>query len=228
MLWIALSVALTLLAGALIVMIRPWRLRLSVKGRGEFGKSWVIAAGVQVGYISASIADAHGADSVFQVHVLGQRVYHASPAIQKVADAIEDEIPDLDEKVPRLRKRVERWFDLGDLLRYFVLDLRRQIHMDRFDGRLVYSTPDVALTGIISGQLYTIAGLLSPFGSFRVEPQWVDVAKIEGNMTLAFRFSPAGIVLSALVFTYKNIKLRQRKAEAAPAGTKTMGGRHAQ
>jgi hypothetical protein len=216
------------LLGVLIVLIRPWHLRLSVKGRGEFGKFWVIALGAELGYVTATFADAHGIDSVFQVHVFGRRVFHASPAMQKVADVIEDEIPDLDKKMPRLRKRVERWFDLGDLLRYVVIDLRRQIRMDRLNGRLVYSTPDVALTGILSGQLYTIAGLLSPFGSLVVEPQWVDVAKIEGNISLAFRFSPAGVLLNALVFTFKKIKLRQRQADAAPAETKTMGGRHAQ
>lgn len=212
MLWVALAIAVSIVALLIGATFVPIRVSLSFKGHGEFGKFWAFAAGAQLGFITVSYADAQGIDSVFQVHVFSRRVIYISPFGSRVVDRIDEHKPtfgELKEKLPRLRDRIERWFDLADLLHFF-LDLRRYVRMERFNGRLGYATPDVALTGMLSGGLYTMAGLMSPFGVFHVEPQWVDVAKAEGKLDAAFKFYPLRMLLFAIVFTLKKIKIRQR------------------
>lgn len=211
--WIALAVALTILVAVITVALMPLRLALTVKGHGEFGKFWAFAAGGQLWFVTVSYANALGVDSVLQVHVFNRRVVHISPVARRQRDRDRDEektsFAELKQKLRLWRSKIERRFELRDLL-YFVLDLRRFVHMERFQGRLSYATPDVALTGMLSGSLFTFAGLLAPFGTLQVEPQWVDVAKAAGNFDVAFRFSPTRMVLFAIVFVIKNIKLRQR------------------
>jgi hypothetical protein len=219
--WVALAIALTFLVAVIAPAVIPVRLALSVKGHGEFGKYGAFALGARLWFVTVAYADAFGADSLFQVLVFGQRVFHRSPVgKQQVVDEADEHkmtLKELLDKAPIWRDKVERWIDLGDVLR-FVVDLRHHIRMERLNGRLSYATPDVAVTGMISGSLFTMAGLLAPFGVFLVEPQWVDVAKAAGNLDVVFRFYPTRIVLYAIVFAFKNIKLRQRETPGpAPA-----------
>lgn len=210
--WVALAIVLTILVAVIAPAVIPLRLELTVKGHGEFGKYWAFALGGRLWFVTVGYADALGADSVLQVLVFNHRVIHISPFGKRVVDEIEEHRPTLKElmdKLPRWRDKVERWIDLGDVLRFFV-DLRHQIRMERLNGRLSYATPDVAVTGMLSGSLFTMAGLLAPFGVFQVEPQWVDVAKAAGNLDVVFRFYPTRIVLYVIVFAFRNIKLRQR------------------
>lgn len=210
--WVALAIALTILVAVIAPAVIPVRLALSAKGHGEFGKYGAFALGARLWFVTFAYADALGADSLFQVLVFGQRVIHISPVGKRVVkdDEHKMSLKELLEKAPIWRDKVERWIDLGDVLR-FVVDLRHHIRMERLNGRLSYATPDVAVTGMISGSLFTMAGLLAPFGVFLVEPQWVDVAKAAGNLDVVFRFYPTRIVLYAIVFAFKNIKLRQRE-----------------
>ena len=224
--WIALAVALIIVVAVIAVAMMPLRLSLTVKGHGEFGKFWAFAAGGQLWFVTLSYANALGVDSILQVHVFNRRVIHLSPVGGRQPEPEEKAMTfaEFKQKLARWRAKTERWFELDDLLR-FVVDLRRFIHMERFQGDLSYATPDVALTGMLSGALFTFAGLLAPFGTFQVEPQWVDVAKAKGKLDVAFRFSPTRMVLFAIVFAIKNIKLRQRtKPGPVPA---QMGGHHA-
>lgn len=218
--WAALAIAVVIVTSIVVVTLAPVRLELSVKGHGEFGKFWALAMGGQILFVTVTFAAAHGIDSIFQLHVFGRRVVHVSPFARKVVDTIDEHKPSLEEfehKTRRLLSQVERWFDLDDLL-VFLVDLRHRVHMQRFNGRLSYATPDLAITGILSGSLFTFAGLLSPFGNFQVEPLWVDVAKASGNLDVAFRFYPGRMVLDAITFTFKKIKLRQRtRPRPAPA-----------
>jgi len=210
--WVTLAIALAIVVAVIAVASIPFRLAFTVKGHGEFGKFWAFAFGGRLWFITVSYADAQGLDSIFQVHLFRWRIVHISPFGSRVVDKIDEHRPSLEElkdKVPRWRDQLERWFDLRDLLR-FVLDLRHHIRMERFQGRLSYATPDVALTGMLSGSLFTLAGLLAPFGNLQVEPQWVDVAKAAGNLDVAFRFNPTRIVLFAISFIIRKIKLRQR------------------
>ncbi|MFW5739003.1 MAG: hypothetical protein ACOC1F_01410 [Myxococcota bacterium] len=221
--WVALAIGLSFVAAFVVAMFIPLRLALTAKGHGEFGKFWAFAAGGQLWFVTVSYANALGIDSIIQVHVFNRRVVHISSLRRKLKEEVDERKPtsfaELKEKWRRLREKIERRLELKDVLR-FVVGLLRQVRMERFQGKFSYATPDVALTGVLSGSLFTLAGLLAPFGVLRVEPQWVDVAKAAGNFDVAFRFYPARMVLFATVFAIKNIKLRQRtRPDPVPAQT---------
>jgi hypothetical protein len=211
-LWVVLAVAVVCFITLAVVIVAPVRLEVSIKGQDEFGKFWTVAMDGQLLFFTVSFAMAYGIDSVFQLHLFDRRLFRSSP-VKRKGPTSEPASPSLEvmlQKARRLRREVERWFDLDDLL-VFAVDLRHRVRMERLNGQLSYATPDLAMTGILLGSLYSFAGLFAPFGSFHIEPLWVDVAKASGNLELAFRFYPGRMVLDAIVFTFKKIKLRQRE-----------------
>ncbi len=209
-----------MVAAVIAAIVLPLRFELTVKGHGEFGKFWALGMGGQVAFLTATLAVAHGIDSIFQVHVFGRRVVHVSPLGSLIKKKEKEPSGSLEqffkEKLPRWRGQVERWFDLGDLLE-LLLDMRRYVQLERLDGRLAYATPDVAVTGMISGSLFTLAGLMAPFGTFYVEPQWIDVAKANGNMNVVVRVYPVRMVLHAVAFSIRHVRLRPVNATATPS-----------
>ncbi len=217
MLWIALTSALAIFVVCVAATFVPVRIELTLNGRGEFGKLWAFAAGMRLWFINVAYADALGIDNVLQVYIFSRRLFMISPVGGKHVQKPDEEkmsLGELMDKLLRWRDGVQRWVDPNDLL-LFIVSLRRHVRMERFNGRLAYATPDVAITGMISGSLYTIAGLMAPFGTFTVEPQWVDVAKADCNMGVTCKIYPLRVILSAFTFTLKNIKLRQRTVQSA-------------
>jgi hypothetical protein len=225
--WVALSLAIFIIAAIIAAIVLPLRFELTVKGHGEFGKFWALGMGGQVAFVTATLAVAHGIDGILQVHVFGRRVVHISPLVSLIRKAEEEPTILLErvikEKLPKWRGRIERWFDLLDLLE-LLLDMRRYIQLERLDGRLAYATPDVAVTGMISGSLFTLAGLMAPFGTFYVEPQWIDVAKANGNLNVVVRVYPVRMVLRVVAFTVWHVRLLPVNAKEAPSKVATPQG----
>jgi len=215
---IVVSILAALVAACFALALVPLRLELFVKGQGEVGKFWAVGLGLRVSFVTISFAAAQGVDSVLQLHLFGLKVWRRSPAGGLPAPEEESKVS-LDEllaKARRLQRETERWFDLDSML-VFLVDLRHHVRLKRCNGRLSYATPDVAITGMIAGALYTLAGLLLPFGDCRIEPQWEDVAKASGQFDAACKVYPGRMVLSAIAFVFKNIKLRQRTCPIVPA-----------
>jgi hypothetical protein len=214
---LALVVAGLLVAALVAAMLAPVALRISVKGRGEWGKSWVVAAGIECWLLTVSVALAHEADSVVQLHLGGLRLARRSPIVRPAASGarVEPRRRTTLEDAKALRSRVERWFDL-DALWQFVRDLRRRARLTKLEGRLKYATPDLAWTGMISGVLYMTAGLASPLGTLQVEPEWEESARAEADLDVAFKLWPGRALWDAVVFVVKNVKLRERPPVAAP------------
>lgn len=194
----------------------PVRLRVKAKGHGELGKAWAFAVGAEFWVVRFTMAAAHGVDGVLQLHVAQKRVVHLSPIRKRKLPA---PAPAPDDAQAALRvwrarlAKVERWFELDQVVAFLVRQLAH-VRVHHLEGNLVYSTPDVAYTGMICGVLYSMAGLMAPFGQLRVEPKWDDVASAQGDIDLAFRVWPGRILLNAMMFTMRNIKLRDSSTRA--------------
>jgi hypothetical protein len=222
-------------AAAIVAVVwMPIVLHITAKARGEWGKTWVVASGFEWLWLTISIATATGIDSVLQIHLAGRKILHRSPIFRRKdhlpSEALEAEPvkPLTLEDLKQLRARIERWFALEDLLR-LVVGLRRHVKISKLEAKLIYSTPDVALTGVISGALYTLAGLLSPFGRFMVEPDWDAVARGDGNIDTTFRLYPGRAVCAVVWFVIRKIRLRKPATErvATPSPLKKLEGNHA-
>ena len=118
------------------------------------------------------------------------------------------------EKIERAWATLNKRFDRGQLGRY-VIGLRRYVRLQHCRGHLVYATPDVAFTGMLSGALYFVAGLLSPVGSFTVTPEWEDVLRAQGDIDVAVKVWPLRAVADIAWFVARN--MRKRALPAAPA-----------
>jgi hypothetical protein len=215
--WIILA-SIALLIAIIVVVFLPLRLEVSAKGQGELGKLWAWGMGAQIAFITLSLAVAHGMDGIFQVHVFGKRIFRISPLSRGKTQEDFSIWEFLQDDLPQWRNKAERWFGLGDLSR-LLASLLRYIRLEQVEGRLVYATHDVALTGIICGSLYTLAGLMAPFGSFHVEPEWVDIIKARGNAHVVVRFYPGKMLLHLIGFTFKNIRLKDKRTASSLAKT---------
>jgi hypothetical protein len=204
---VALVIVAALALIALVVMLLPLRLRMTLKGRGQYGDTWVIAGGLEFLKFTVTVAAAHATDRILQVHWFNWRVLlrRSSPKEPKGPELTLDQMI---ERVMTLRKSLEKRFDRDRLWR-FVFGLRRHVRLRSFQGHLYYSTPDVAWTGMSSGILYAIAGLVSPFGQFAVVPEWEDVASARGDLDLVVRLWPARAAAATAWFVARNIRLRE-------------------
>ena len=205
-------------AAALVVMLAPVRIELSAKGQWEQNQHWVLGVGIRLLLCTVSFAAAQNAKSMLQLRFLNLRLYSHSPSRKSVSNETMPSLEELDAKLHRAESRVSRWFDIDGIFA-FAVSLRRQIRMQRFSGRLSYSTPDVAITGMLAGALYTVAGLLAPFGSFFIEPRWDDFAQASGQFNIACKVYPGQMLLRAFAFALKNIKL-QKPSQSSLAKTK--------
>jgi len=211
---IALIVVAALVAlAAVLAVVVPLRVRLTAKGRGQFGDTWVIAGGLELFLITVSFAAAHAAPSLVQVHVAGRRVW-----VRRRTGAETPEEPashaSLVDKAKRVWAEIDQRFD-RKLLASFVLGLRRHLRLEHCRGQLAYATPDVAFTGMLSGALYFVAGLLSPVGSFTVTPEWEDVLRAQGDIDVAVKVWPLRAIADIAWFVARN--MRKRALPAAPA-----------
>lgn len=209
----ALVVAALPVATALVAMLTSVRVHVTVKGRGELGQTWVLGAGVRWWLVTLSMAAAHGTDSVMQLHVAGRlwQTHRFGDAAGGLVDRAEWSV----DRLTSFRRRAERYLHLDGVGALFKR-LRRHIRVATCRGHLVYSTSDVAVTGMISGGLYALAGLLSPFGDFAIVPQWDAVARAEGNVDIVLRLWPFRLMVDAAIFVLRNIRVRSRPA-AQPA-----------
>jgi hypothetical protein len=206
-----------------VALLVPLRLRLTLKGRGQYGDTWVLAGGLECLKFTVTVAAAHATDSLLQIHFFNWRVLmrRSSP---KRAPSGEDRR--LDEAVGKLvgwEKDLGKRFDRRELWR-FVLGLRRHARLKSFQGHFRYCTPNVAFTGMSSGALYAIAGLVAHVGQFVVVPEWDDEARADGDIDLVVKLWPVRAAVSTAWFVMKNIRMREpiepgagAEAQAVPA-----------
>ena len=212
---------LSLALWALVVLVAmvtelPLRIHMTLRGKGEWGQLWVIAAGVQVAGVTISYAAASEIDSVLQVHVFGLRVLRKSPVrfkkSEKKESAKERSLDDWMQEAKSLRARIERWIELDDLLSG-ALGLRSYVKVPRLEGMVGYATPDYATTGMLLGVLYSVAGLFVPLGRLQVEPIWEQRATVHGDMKLEVRLWPVRAIAYLLLFAAKNVNFRRRETK---------------
>jgi hypothetical protein len=217
---LALGIVVVLGLIALLAVLLPVRVRATLKGRGQFGDTWVIAGGLELLKFTVSVAAAHATERILQVHFFSWRVLTRrwSPEQGEKPDA---ELGELFDKLKVARGKLERYFDRDQVWR-FVLGLRRYARVKRFEGNLTYCTPDVALTGVLSGALYAIAGLAAPIGSFAIVPEWEDVARARGEVDLVVRLQPGRAVVATAWFVMKNIRLRERAAAETQVAARAL------
>jgi hypothetical protein len=209
-----LVLAVSLTACALAAILLPLRVRVTAKGRGTYGDTWVLAAGVECWPVTLSVAAAHAAERVLQLHV-GSRPILRRTSLQPAQPAKPE--ASTTQRLQFLRAWIQRHFDLGDLID-FTVRLTRYVRLKCCRGRLIYSTPDVSVTGMLSGLLYVVTGLLSPLGQFEITPEWDSVARAEGDFDLVVRFWPVQIAVATVLFVIRNVRLRPHVARLpAPA-----------
>jgi hypothetical protein len=222
--WVpALIAALATLCVVLAVVL-PVRLRLTVRGAGQLGTTWAIASGVQLLFLTVSVAAAHGALSVLQVHAFGRQVLRRSPILgrgRKPPPVAPSEPPVASKPfgwndLVAYKEKIERWFDL-DRLFDFACGLRRRVRLAAFDGSLSYATSDLAFTGLLSGLLYALAGLVSPIGRFQVVPEWETVDRMQGDLHMVIAMWPLRVLIDTVVFVVKNIKVRKPRVPQVAA-----------
>lgn len=215
---IALIVAVVLVAAAAVLaVVLPLRIRVTTKGRGQFGDTWVIAGGIELFLVTISFAAAHAAPSVIQVHIGKRRVWSRRGGTPREPSGPPMTLERLVDKAQRAWAELNRRFDREQLGRY-VLGLRRYVRLQHCRGHLVYATPDVAVTGMLSGALYFVAGLLSPLGRFAVTPEWEDVLRAQGDIDIAVKVWPVRAAANIAWFVARNMRRREDLA-AAPAAT---------
>lgn len=201
---------------ALLAVLLPVRVRMTSKGRGQFGDTWVIAGGLELLLVTVSFVAAHAAPSMVQVHVAGRRVWVRRGTAREPSGPPMT-LERIVEKAERAWAELNRRFDREQLGR-FVIGLRRHVRLQHCRGQLVYATPDVAVTGMLSGALYFVAGLLSPLGSFAVTPEWEDVLRVQGDIDIAVKVWPVRAAADIAWFVAKNMRRREELVEA-PAET---------
>jgi len=210
-------VAALVLAAAILAVLLPLRIRVTTKGRGQFGDTWVIAGGLELFLMTVSFAAAHAAPSMVQVHVAGRRVWIRRGGTQRPPAGPPMSLERLVEKAERAWAELNKRFDRDQLWRY-VIGLRRYVRLKHCRGHLVYATPDVAVTGMLSGALYFVAGLLSPLGTFAVTPEWEDVLRVQGDIDIAVKVWPVRAAADIAWFVTRNMRSRD-EVEEAPADT---------
>ena len=218
---VALVMAVVFGVLALVALLMPVRLRMTLKGRGRYGDTWVIAGGLECLKFTVTVAAAHAADSLLQIHFFNWRVLmrRSSPKRASTGEDVR-----LDEAVGKLigwRKTLEQRFDPAQLRR-FVLGLRRHARLRSFQGHLRYSTPNVAFTGVTSGALYAIAGLVSHIGQLVVVPEWDDEARADGDIDLVVWLWPVRAAVCTAWFVMKNIRLRETVEPGAGADAQAV------
>jgi len=217
---VALIVMAMLGLAAVVVVLMPVRLRMTLKGRGQFGDTWVIAGGLECFKFTISVAAAHATDRILQVHFFGWRVLvkRFEPSSQ---DTVDHDLSKVIDRIKKAAKYIDKRFGREQLLS-FVLGLRRHVRLKTLRGNLVYCTPDVALTGMLSGVLYAFAGLASPVGQLNVIPEWEDVARAHGDIDLVIRLYPGRAVAAIAWFMIKNIRLRKTPDAGAQAQARAL------
>lgn len=211
MLYIVLGLLGLVIALVVLVTLSPLALEASVKGQGEAGKTWFFAVTMRWLFVTLKVRFAQGTPSMLDVRMFDRRVMHRSPIreVDEEKQAAESEMPPL-EKLRETGEKIERWFDLDALKSFGWGLLRRRVRLTKVRGTITYCTPDVAVTGMISGFLYTLAGVLGPFGELRIEPQWEAVMRASASLDIAVRTWPVLAMFDFLIFALKNIRLRKR------------------
>lgn len=205
---------------AMLAMLIPVRVRATLKGRGQYGDTWVLAGGLEFLKLTVTVAAAHASDGLLQVHFWRWRLLMKQWSLERVIGP-ELSFDELMKKLEAGRKLLERRFD-WDQLRRFVLGMRRYMRMTSLKGNLKYCTPDVAVTGVISGALYAIAGLLSPAGELAIVPEWEDVARAQGDISVVFRLWPGRAAAATAWFVMRNMRLREPAGEQAQAASQAL------
>lgn len=210
-------VAVFVATAAVLAVLLPLRVRVTTKGRGQFGDTWVIAGGLELFLLTVSFAAAHAAPSMVQVHLAGRRIWARRGGTPRPPAGPPMTLERLAEKAKRAWAGLNKHFDRAQLGRY-VIGLRRYVRLQHCRGHLVYATPDVAVTGMLSGALYFVAGLLSPLGTFAVTPEWEDVLRVQGDIDIAVKVWPVRAAADIAWFVTKNMR-RREVVVAAPADT---------
>lgn len=205
-----------LIAAAVAAVLLSVRIRVTVKGRGQLGDTWVVAGGIECCWLALSVAAAHRRDSVMQVHLLGRRIVHRCPMLQRQEpeEPSDASIQRAIDKLRGWRDDLDRRWGTDNLLR-FAFGLRRRVRVKMCKARIQYSTSDVSWTGMLSGVMYMIAGLLSPYGKIEIIPEWDDLAHIDGDIDIVFRVWPGRVFADTLWFLWKNTKPRDATTQAA-------------
>jgi hypothetical protein len=208
---LAAVLVITLVAAALIMFTRPWRLSIALRAEGRPDGSWAIAGGVQGMRCSASVAAARGVEPVVDLRVLGRRVWSGRGG----ADVSANAAPRRSDERGKRRwlaayrdrgRRLGRWFDPISLAAFLLGESRRFAIRD-LEGSVRFGLHDVALAGQISGALSALSALSAPFGRFDHEVDWSMNEHLDANLSLTIHFTPARLAWDFIRFAARSIKI---------------------
>lgn len=210
MIW--LLVALGLVLGLVLWSFVPWRLELSIQGRGAPDGTWVLGGGGRLGPVALSAAAARGVAPRAQAHVFGRSVWQRSLGEKADGEEEPEEERSLGERLEQVTggyERLERWFD-PDALIAFALAERRRVRIELAQAHVKYSFADVATTGKLMAALYVLAGVLPPPLLVTQDVSWESEDRAALDLALEARVWPLLLVFDALWFGLRNVKLRKR------------------
>ncbi|MEZ4375301.1 MAG: hypothetical protein R3B07_31100 [Polyangiaceae bacterium] len=208
-----LLVALGLLLGLVLWSFVPWRLELSIQGRGAPDGTWVLGGGGRLGPVALSAAAARGIQPRAQAHVFGRAVWQRTLGDEPKPEAEEDD-RSLEERLEQVTggySRLERWFD-PDALVAFALAERRRVRVKLAQAHVAYSFVDVATTGKLMAALYVLSGVLPPPLLVTQDVSWENEDRAALDLALEARVWPLLLMFDALWFGVRHIKLFKRQA----------------
>ena len=207
----------------LAAIFTPWRVRVSLQGRGEPEGVWALGGGIQLGPVALSGAAARGAEAAVQLHLLGRRLWGRSlrALVRRAATGTEAE--DEPERDTPLRDRIERgWRRLRDRARrfeawfdpwpaaWFLLGELRRVRPRRLYVDVDYSFEDVVLTGRVLAAIYLLRGVLPPEVVIHQHHSWNSEDRVHGAIEGEILIWPVLAAIEVLWYAVRRIKIRRR------------------
>ncbi|MCA9640127.1 MAG: hypothetical protein KC492_05505, partial [Myxococcales bacterium] len=210
MIWLLVAAGLVL--GFVLWSFVPWRLELSIQGRGAPDGTWVLGGGGRFGPVALSAAAARGVQPRAQAHLFGRTVWQRSlgDSDKQQSEPDERSLEERLESVTSGYSRLERWFD-PDALVSFALEERRRVRVQLAQAHVQYSFADVATTGKLMAALYVLSGVLPPPLLVTQDVSWESEDRAALDLSLEARVWPLLLMFDALWFGVRHIKLIKRR-----------------
>ena len=209
----------------LAAIFTPWRVRVSLQGRGEPEGVWAVGGGLQMGPLALSGAAARGVEAAMQLHVWGRRLWGrpVRALLRRVAGgdraesapdeggAIRDRIERGWQRMRDGAQRFEAWFDPLPAARFLLGEVRR-IRPNRLCVDVDYSFEDVVLTGRILAAIYLLRAVLPPQVVIHARHSWESEDRLHGEVEGEILIWPVLAAIDVLWYAVRRIKIRRRHA----------------